>query len=77
MRWKSALRLIRGSSLYGNLYRIEKTVIHLLEVPSDLVAMIDGSTWKPITIGHSEASTYLLEGMQDNYYLKVQRQGSA
>ncbi|MCM3745163.1 aminoglycoside 3'-phosphotransferase [Sporosarcina luteola] len=47
-------------------------VIHLMEVPSSLSKLTKGFSWEPITIGHSEAMTFLLKGPQTNQYLKVQ-----
>ncbi|MGM0903473.1 MAG: APH(3') family aminoglycoside O-phosphotransferase [Bacillota bacterium] len=41
-------------------------------VPPSLARLIDGYSWEQITIGHSEAMTYLLKGIADNQYLKIQ-----
>lgn len=40
-------------------------------VPLKLATMINGYEWKQITIGMSDASTYLLAG-EENIYLKIQ-----
>lgn len=48
----------------------------MIEVPSSLAELTDGFSWEPITIGHSEAMTFLLRGSHSNRYLKVQRRNS-
>lgn len=47
----------------------------MIEIPSSLSALINGYSWQPITIGHSEASTFLLKGPNSNHYLKMQGNG--
>ncbi|WP_060204919.1 APH(3') family aminoglycoside O-phosphotransferase [Sporosarcina koreensis] len=44
----------------------------MIEVPPSLAKLTSGFSWEPITIGHSEAMTFLLKGDQTNQYLKVQ-----
>ncbi|MFC5602764.1 APH(3') family aminoglycoside O-phosphotransferase [Sporosarcina koreensis] len=44
----------------------------MIEIPSSLAELTDGFSWEPITIGHSEAMTFLLKGQHGNQYLKVQ-----
>ncbi|WP_252504366.1 APH(3') family aminoglycoside O-phosphotransferase [Sporosarcina sp. Marseille-Q4943] len=44
----------------------------MIEVPSSLAKLTNGFSWEPITIGHSEAKTFLLKGSHSNQYLKVQ-----
>lgn len=48
----------------------------MLEVPSSLAKLTNGFSWEPITIGHSEAMTFLLKGSHANQYLKVQARKS-
>ena len=55
---------------------VKKAVIHLIEIPSSLAKLTNGFSWEPITIGHSEAMTYLLKGSHRNQYLKVQTRNS-
>jgi len=45
-------------------------------VPPNLVSRIAGYSWEQITIGHSEAMTFLLKGKADNLYLKIQSNDS-
>ncbi|WP_332697075.1 APH(3') family aminoglycoside O-phosphotransferase [Halalkalibacter lacteus] len=42
------------------------------EVPQSLARLINGYSWKQITIGHSDAKTFLLKGPVYNQYLKIQ-----
>lgn len=48
----------------------------MIEVPSSLAKLTYGFSWEPITIGHSEAMTFLLKGSHANLYLKVQARNS-
>lgn len=41
-------------------------------IPKDLEKLIDGRSWEQITIGHSDAMTFLLKGSTSNQYLKTQ-----
>ncbi|KRG14495.1 APH(3') family aminoglycoside O-phosphotransferase [Lederbergia galactosidilytica] len=41
-------------------------------IPTRLEKMIDGYTWTQVTIGHSEASTFLLKKGNHHLYLKIQ-----
>lgn len=42
------------------------------EVPHGLAELIDGYSWEQITIGQSDAMTFLLKGHIYNQYLKIQ-----
>lgn len=44
----------------------------MIDVPPSLARLTSGFSWKPITIGHSKARTFLLRGEQTNHYVKVQ-----
>lgn len=44
----------------------------MIEIPSSLAKLTNGFSWEPITIGHSEARTFLLRGARANHYVKVQ-----
>ncbi|TQS76193.1 aminoglycoside 3'-phosphotransferase [Ornithinibacillus gellani] len=46
------------------------------KVPSQLASIITDYAWHPITIGHSEANTYLLKKGYHSLYLKIQTLGS-
>lgn len=48
----------------------------MINIPLELRMFVQDCTWEPVTIGHSEAKTFLLEGPQSNHYLKVQAKGS-
>ncbi|MFS0690000.1 APH(3') family aminoglycoside O-phosphotransferase [Sporosarcina sp. 179-K 8C2 HS] len=48
----------------------------MIEVPSSLAKLTNGFSWEPITIGHSEAKTFLLKSSHSNQYLKVQSRDS-
>ncbi|MDN4607685.1 APH(3') family aminoglycoside O-phosphotransferase [Sporosarcina highlanderae] len=44
----------------------------MIEIPSSLAKLTNGFDWEQITIGHSEAMTFLLKGSLANQFLKVQ-----
>jgi aminoglycoside phosphotransferase len=46
------------------------------EVPRSLARFTNGYSWKRITIGHSDAMTFLLKGSTNNQYLKIQPNNS-
>ncbi len=43
-----------------------------LILPEKLSKILNGYSWRRITIGHSESKTYILTGTSTNLYLKVQ-----
>ncbi|GAA3333913.1 hypothetical protein GCM10020331_099830 [Ectobacillus funiculus] len=47
-----------------------KVVKWMKEVPHDLAELIAGYSWERITIGRSDAMTFLLKGPIYNQYLK-------
>ncbi|MFB9760724.1 APH(3') family aminoglycoside O-phosphotransferase [Ectobacillus funiculus] len=49
-----------------------KVVKWMKEVPHDLAELIAGYSWERITIGRSDAMTFLLKGPIYNQYLKIQ-----
>ncbi|MBY0098166.1 hypothetical protein [Mesobacillus maritimus] len=46
------------------------------ELPPSLASSVAGYYWEHITVGHSEAMTFLLKGKEDNLYLKIQPKDS-
>lgn len=44
----------------------------MIGIPLSLAKLTNGFDWEPITIGHSEAMTFLLKGSHEHRYLKVQ-----
>lgn len=44
----------------------------MIEIPPSLAELTNGFSWEPITIGHSEAKTFLLKSPHANQYVKVQ-----
>lgn len=49
-----------------------KVVILMIEVPKSLARLTNGFSWEQITLGHSDAMTFLLKGSAFNQYLKIQ-----
>jgi kanamycin kinase/aminoglycoside 3'-phosphotransferase-2 len=45
-------------------------------IPQSLARLTNGYSWEQITIGHSDATTFLLKGSTYNQYLKIQPNNS-
>lgn len=61
-----------GKTASGIKIQSTKAVIQMNSIPKALEKLIDGRSWEQITIGHSDATTYLLKGATSNQYLKIQ-----
>lgn len=51
---------------------MRKVVKYMKEMPSNLVILTEGYSWEQVTIGQSEADTFLLKGPNHRQYLKIQ-----